>query len=995
MDLLKGLNTEQKKAVTHENGPLLIVAGAGTGKTTVITRRLAYLVERKLARTDEILALTFTDKAAGEMEERIDAILPYGYVDLWISTFHSFCQRILKDYGLEIGIDPDSKLLDDTGQWLLIRKNLEKFNLDYYKPLGNPTKFIRALIRHFSKLKDEAISPEEYLAFAEELTLNSDNIEFISRKTKGDAEATGQEIQRIKEVAHAYHTYQKLLLDSGRLDFGDLINYMIRLLKERPAILKELQAKFKYILVDEFQDTNWAQFELIKLLAGEQQNITVVGDDDQSIYRFRGASVSNILQFRELYKDAEEVFLTTNYRSKQNILDLSYNFIQLNNPDRLEAKLAKTGLSKELKAFQKGRGIIEYTQPLDGEDEARQVARKIIELVKEKKVKSLNEIAILVRSNDAATVFMQAFADARIDFQFLASRGLYSKPIIVDVISYFKLLDNYHESTAFYRVLVSPYLNFTEEELAKLVNLSRKKGWSLFETFQKYHGEVTLEGQTKKGILKILQLIEKHTELAKNATPQQLLIQVLIDLGVEKYLNDTNTYETYQQLWQLQQFYREVAEFAANEDDPHLKEFMEYFTYLLESGERGALPSMGDEGPEAISIMTIHSAKGLEFSYVFMPQLVDKRFPTIRKREEIQIPEPLIRELLPEGATHLQEERRLFYVACTRAKTGLFLSGAKNYGGKTLKKPSQFLVETGIVKDEPKKGNIDLKKVLFSKEKLPSKRLPEAWQPPLPKHFSFSQFRAFETCPYQYRFAFLLRIPAKGKAVFSFGHSMHQTLYQMHTTAKVRAHQAEATLFDDKKSSASLGKLVSWKEVKEMYDHAWEDEWFDSKDEQEEYKKNGIEQLKKIYEIEKGITELPFAMEEPFMLKVEKWQIKGAIDRIDVNGDTVELIDYKTGKPKEKMDPKKEETLQLRMYQLALMQDERFADKKFVLSYYFLTNGEKVSFTVTDEILEGTREHIVELCKAIEGSEFNAVPSQFVCGTCDFYDICQFRAEKR
>ena len=271
MDLLKGLNTEQKKAVTHNGGPLLIVAGAGTGKTTVITRRLAYLVEQGLARTDEILALTFTDKAAGEMEERIDAIMPYGYVDLWISTFHSFCQRILKDYGLEIGLDPDAKLLDDTGQWMLIRKNLKAFNLDHYKPLGNPTKFIRALVKHFGRLKDEMITPEEYLAFAEKLALDSDSIEFISRTAKNDNEATGQEIKRIQEVAHAYHTYQKLLTETGKLDFGDLINHTIKLLQERPAIRRELQHKFKYILVDEFQDTNWAQFELVKLLAGEHR----------------------------------------------------------------------------------------------------------------------------------------------------------------------------------------------------------------------------------------------------------------------------------------------------------------------------------------------------------------------------------------------------------------------------------------------------------------------------------------------------------------------------------------------------------------------------------------------------------------------------------------------------------------------------------------------------------------------------------------------------
>ena len=464
-----------------------------------------------------------------------------------------------------------------------------------------------------------------------------------------------------------------------------------------------------------------------------------MGDDDQSISRFRGASVSNILQFQELYKDATEVFLTMNYRSKQNILDLAYEFIQKNNPDRLEAKLSKKGLSKKLQSSHKGKGIITYSEPLDADAEAREVVKTIIELVSSKKVKSLNDIAVLVRSNDAAIPFMQAFSDARIDYQFLASRGLFGKPIIVDVISYFKLLDNYHESTALYRVLTTPFIMFPEAELAKLVNLSRKKQWSLYETLQSYHGKVSIGNDAKGKIIKILKLIEKHTELATKASPQQLFIQVLIDLGIEKYLNDTNTYETYQELWQLQQFYREIADFSAGEDDAHLKEFMEYFSYLLESGERGNLPTLGDEGPEAVSIMTIHSAKRLRVFPCFYSAACRQAVSTIRRREAIQVPESLIREILPEGDTHLQEERRLFYVACTRAKVGLYLSGAKNYGGTTLKKPSQFLVETVLLRRKKQNQRLTLKKVLFTKDSLPEKRLqnPPAggWQPPFTKTF--------------------------------------------------------------------------------------------------------------------------------------------------------------------------------------------------------------------------------------------------------------------
>ncbi len=259
---LKKLNKEQSEAVVHKKGPLLIVAGAGTGKTTVITQRIAYLIEKEEVKPEEILAVTFTDKAAGEMEERVDKLLPYGYVDLWVSTFHSFCERILRDHALDIGLPADFKVLDPTAGWLLVRQNLDKFKLDYYNSLGNPTKFIQALISHFSHCKDQEIYPEDYLAYAERL------------KTRDDAPES-QEVERIKEVANAFHIYQRLLLENSYLDFGDLINYCLKLFKKRPLILEKYREKFKYVLVDEFQDTNWSQYELIKFLAAPKNNLTV------------------------------------------------------------------------------------------------------------------------------------------------------------------------------------------------------------------------------------------------------------------------------------------------------------------------------------------------------------------------------------------------------------------------------------------------------------------------------------------------------------------------------------------------------------------------------------------------------------------------------------------------------------------------------------------------------------------------------------------------
>ena len=289
MDLLSDLNKAQRQAVTHGKGPLLIVAGAGTGKTTVVARRFASLVQEGKAKADEILAITFTEKAAQEMEERISQLLPLTSCELWISTIHSFCERVLRDHGLDIGLPVDFEILNASGQWLFMRRHFNEFNLNYYRPLGNATKFIKVLLDHFSRVKDEAITPEEYLSYVKSQRLNYDNAEA----------AFTEEAERLEEIAHAYHTYQALKLQERVLDFGDLLMYTLLLFKRRKGVLEYYRKKFSYILVDEFQDTNWVKYELMKLLAAPENNLTVVGDDEQSVYAFRGASMSNILHFKD------------------------------------------------------------------------------------------------------------------------------------------------------------------------------------------------------------------------------------------------------------------------------------------------------------------------------------------------------------------------------------------------------------------------------------------------------------------------------------------------------------------------------------------------------------------------------------------------------------------------------------------------------------------------------------------------------------------------
>jgi DNA helicase-2/ATP-dependent DNA helicase PcrA len=343
--LLGGLNADQLRAVTHGDGPLLVVAGAGTGKTQVITRRIAWLIASHRARPSAILAL----KAADEMTTRVDQLVPYGYTDTAISTFHAFGDRIIREYALELGLPPDVRVLSRAEVVIFLREHLYAFDLDRYRPLGDPTRFLSALASLFSRCKDEDVSPEAFLAHAEALVLAADELR-AEAPAEGEAsdaaEAALEEAGRQRELARAYATYQSLLAANGCIDFGDQVALALRLVRESPAARLEIARRFRYILVDEFQDTNRAQAELVAALAEPHRNVTVVGDDDQAIYAFRGAAIDNILDFEGRYGRTRTVVLRRNYRSLAPILDASYRLIRRNDPERLEVR---TGVVKRLR----------------------------------------------------------------------------------------------------------------------------------------------------------------------------------------------------------------------------------------------------------------------------------------------------------------------------------------------------------------------------------------------------------------------------------------------------------------------------------------------------------------------------------------------------------------------------------------------------------------------------------------------------------------------
>ncbi len=945
-NLLENLNPEQYQAVVHREGPLMIIAGAGTGKTTVITHRIAWLIEQALAKPDEVLALTFTDKAANEMEERVDLLLPIGYVDLWISTFHSFAEKILREHGPDIGLPANCSLLNGVDTLLLIRRNFDRFNFNYYAQRGNPTRFINDLIGHFSRAKDELITPEAYIAYATKLAENAKE------------EADKAEAERILELANAYKTYQQLLVDNHAYDFGDLVYYTVELLQKRPNVLKKYQEQFKYILVDEFQDTNKGQYELVKLLAGKRKNVTIVGDDDQAIYHFRGASLGNILQFKTDFEGATAVVLNRNYRSHSEVLDTAYNFIQANNPHRLEIQQS---IDKRLHSEKGTGGFVRGIKFATEDDEVDFIVKTIVDLVSAEEA-DYRDIAVLSRSHSSASGVVSRFEALRVPYRYLAQDGLYLKPLIVDALAYLRAVDQSQDDTSYYRIFSHPELGIDARDLHEITMFAKKKGLPLVKAM-KLVGSI--QGISESSLLRIREIeagIERLHELAKRKNVSALFIDIINESGLLTLATGKGDEEQKEAIGLLNQFHARLKKFEETSDDGLLHTFLAEFVHEREAGETGMLQADIESGPDVVSVMTVHSSKGLEFKYVFIISLVDQRFPSRAKADALPLPSGLNVDPYEEANNQTSEERRLFYVALTRAKIGAYLLASESYGGARKKKPSKFFEEM--------KMELETSMSLNAFEERES--------PPVAKHelkgteiksVSITSLKDFSDCPLKYRYRHILRIPIYGTHNQSFGTTMHNTVQRYFESAK------DTT-------------LPAYDDLLRIYDEQFIDEWYPDEAKKEEFREKGRVMLKDFHEKCQEQSERVFYLEQPFSFKFGTVKIAGRIDRIDSFEDGVEIIDYKTGKPKEKLEPEDKKQLLLYKYAANACFNPPLNVKK--LTYYYLENGTRVSFTATEKDMvkfeEGTKEAIEDLL----ASNFKATPSAFTCGSCPFKDICEF-----
>lgn len=982
--LFDDLNDAQISAVTHTEGPLLIVAGAGTGKTTVIARRIAWLMETQECDPEAILALTFTEKAASEMEERVDRLVPYGYVTLWISTFHAFCERILRAHAFDIGLPYPFRLLDRTGTWLLMRKNLHRFDLSYYRPLGNPTKFLHALLQHISRLKDEAIFPDEYIRYAQE-RIGGDTFEDV-------LVGEGSEEGRVLELARAYATYEEILLENGFMDFGGLLLQAVRLLESRPAILEKYREQFRYILVDEFQDTNPIQYRLVKLLAAPRNNITVVGDDDQAIYRFRGASLANILQFKKDFSGSKEVVLTHNYRSRQGILDLSYGFIQGNNPHRLECTLdgGAEGTSKKLKSANTDTASLRHIHCATHEEEAEAVVNEIEKLCKDDETLSWGDFAILVRANDSSAPFLAALRSRGIPSYFFALRGLYEKPLITDVLAYLRCVVQPHNSIFLYRVLSLPVVAIQGASLELLMHYAHKNSVALWDAVLACDSLEGLSEDERTALKGITALIAEHTQAARTATPQEIFVGFLTSSRYLDHIMKLPEAESIEQCGLLEQFLKKMRTLQEEMPNTRLTDFLEMIELELEAGEHGALPSE-ELDTDTVKVMSIHSSKGLEFPYVFIVHCVDKRFPTIPRSDSIELPARLVSEPPPTRESHLQEERRLMYVAITRAKRGVYFTSAESYGGARAKKLSMFLDEMGFVKPDmtPPPSDASHNNLRVQPEMDIEKVMPAT--PPLPSAFSYTQLASFRTCPLQYKFAFIIKIPVPGKGALTFGKTMHATLQGFMEQWKEKSHRRGVDFAGSSETSyTTYEDLLTLEDLLNIYNEKWSDEWYGAPHVRDEYRARGVSLLTRWYE---GFIKHPpkvFGVEKDFVLKIGPYSLKGRIDRIDEGPGGVTIVDYKTGTPKKEDSLAASDKEQLILYQIA--SEQIFKKQVVALQYHYLEDGSSIEFLATPQEKERVEKRVQETIKELTESDFSPTPG-FMCRYCDFRDICDFRQD--
>jgi DNA helicase II / ATP-dependent DNA helicase PcrA len=943
-------NDRQREAIAHLLGPMLVVAGAGTGKTTVLTRRIAFLIREGHARPSEILALTYTDNAAKEMRERVQAELRDADVSgLRAVTFHAYCNELLKNNGRGFSV------LDDKDLWIFLRKRLRELGLNYFVRAANVTQFLDDLLDFLRRCHDELVGPEKYAEYVEKLGCGAIPAPRVSKSKDALALSDEEVLGRCHEIASVFATVECLLQAENLGTFGHMISKAHELLQQDLTVLGQERARARFILVDEFQDANFAQVKILAALAGAERNVFAVGDPDQAIYRFRGASSAAFGLFQQHFPGARLVVLEKNQRSLTPILQCAFALIDRNPPVFSSGEAAGTAL-EEGKTL--SGGPVEIV-PLSARDfEATDIVALIQEQRRQLRCR-WKDFAILYRSHFHRDEIAKELGEKGIPFS-IENMDVLDTPEVRDLLACIGAVDSSADAASLLRVAALPQFRIDPEKFRAAMRAIPRDapqgqatlavllgqvegGPAVLETLRKVREDIPLKGLKIFGVLEVL---VKTFGFDRGSAPVKALL---------KFAGD----------WEAKPLTKTGG----------VGEFLEYLRYFREA--RGAVCLQSDE-QDAVQLMTAHSAKGLEFRHVFIIRATSGSFPAAYKEPLIDFPQALRdedSEAEGDGKTlHGQEERRLFYVAMTRARDSLVLYGKQG--------PGKDKTPPGFARDLLKDVTLGPWRIQRTAREFQTDLFGGAAAPPafasrtaewlaLPPAFPLNRLSAtavesYEVCPLQFKLEREWRIPRDVPAAMLYGASMHRVLKTYYESVRL-----ERPLSDD--------------EVIDLFRTDFAQAVIDDPYQRELYERQGIQQLQDFLALaSRSAPPRVLHTEEHFEVKVGTATVAGRIDRIDDLGNgRVVIVDYKTGKPRAQEDA--DDSLQLSIYAMAAREKWGYEAERLV----FYNLGENsATATRRDRLqLEGARAKVQEVADRIAEGDFDPTPG-YHCRFCSYRNLC-------
>ena len=969
------LNDAQRRAITHGEGPLLVIAGAGTGKTRVISERIRHLLQSDESLSGEnILGLTFTNKAAGEMKARVVRAAGERGKNVMLATFHAFCESLLKEAA------PERLMIDKVDHWILLRRNLERLKLDKYRRLADPGQFLNDFVEFFSRCQDELVSSEDYQRYADGLAAQLEAVrEALDEETFKER---AEDVALQQEIARAYRASEDLLNEKKCVSFGSLITGAVELLETNPDVRRTQQEKYRFILVDEFQDTNIAQLRLLELLAGDTKNIVAVGDNDQAIYRFRGASFGSFKLFLERFAGWREgadstpfrVSLVENYRSTPNILRVATQVIAQNT---VSADFPKKVLSANKEESEKIRIVELETE----HDEARWIVSELRRL--HTAGRKWREFAVLYRQHTHRDELVEELSRHKIPFV-ISKLSILDHPLVKDVLAYLRLIATPFDDIACARVIAAPAWSLEPTDLVRFAERARKEKKALYDMLQAPQGQLAFD-PSHAALGRLVEFLSEHRKTLRRRTAREILADLLEWLEIaQRTSTQDRKYVT-----RLTEF---VKEWEPKSGTRGLAEFVEYLGYYSQAG--GTISLEDDFPGDAVQLMTVHGAKGLEFPQVFLLRINSKKFPATERSRVFEFPVALMKEGEPAEQFHIQEERRLFYVALTRAENRLTLTTLTEKKGKIPVFIEDLLMDPAIKRRDVHQLSPKLPEVLPAAKKesadaadpqlFPASSEPAKifsriadwaleFHPPTPEPLTLSPsaVSGYRSCPQQFLFSRSWSLKEGPKAVLSFGSVMHTTIKR----------------FVDQ---LRKGVKLPFEEVARIFETEWTSAGFEDDYQEKGYKQDGLEQLRAFHASTLEAPPQIIEQEKSFELPLENnVTIIGRMDQVNSLGrKDVEIIDYKTGKPKKDADAKKD--LQLSLYALAAK--EIFEWNPVRLVFHYLQNNQ-IQVTVRDaKQLDEAQKIVQEAAADIRAGEFPPKPG-FVCRSCAYKPICPAHEE--